>query len=236
MAFEMDGMSAMIRKLTAERDQARAENERMRAARDGLDAILSNPARQELHEPEVKALELAKRSLADSVAEIAKLRAENEELQKENRSLKARCAVPPWLSDAAEALGETRPEDGAPLAMNWSQVLHAIRELRAENENYDLICDGATPYSMGMSNAIKTARRGGGVVTPDSRIADLATYYGLTYQEADDLAYLSGEIDHELIETIVAELALSGVHATWHWGELSGSHGPEVVACLRVTP
>lgn len=38
-------------------------------------------------------------------------------------------AAPPWLSDVAQALGYVRP-DGAPLALNWSQALEAIRELR----------------------------------------------------------------------------------------------------------
>ena len=39
---------------------------------------------------------------------------------------------PPWLADAAEALGEVRPEDGAPLALNWTQVLAA--EMRADRD------------------------------------------------------------------------------------------------------
>jgi hypothetical protein len=38
-------------------------------------------------------------------------------------------AAPPWLSDVAQALGYVRP-DGAPMALNWSQALEAIRELR----------------------------------------------------------------------------------------------------------
>ena len=33
--------------------------------------------------------------------------------------------APPWLADAAEALGEVRHDDGAPLALNWTQVLAA---------------------------------------------------------------------------------------------------------------
>jgi hypothetical protein len=37
-----------------------------------------------------------------------------------------------WLSDEAEALGQVRSEDGATLALNWTQVLAAITELRAE--------------------------------------------------------------------------------------------------------
>lgn len=43
---------------------------------------------------------------------------------------------PPWLADAAEALGEVRPEDGAPLALNWVQVLNAIRDLRRERDEW----------------------------------------------------------------------------------------------------
>jgi hypothetical protein len=41
---------------------------------------------------------------------------------------------PCWLSDAAEALGAVRPEDGAPLALNWNQVLEAIRDMRDERD------------------------------------------------------------------------------------------------------
>lgn len=49
------------------------------------------------------------------------------------------CAVaagkgPPWLSDAAEALGEVRPSDGAPNALNWTQLLQRIRELREDRD------------------------------------------------------------------------------------------------------
>jgi hypothetical protein len=40
--------------------------------------------------------------------------------------------APPWLSDAAEALGEVRPDDGAPKALNWTQVIQGIRDLRRE--------------------------------------------------------------------------------------------------------
>lgn len=39
-------------------------------------------------------------------------------------------ASPPWLSDAAEALGLVRSSDGAPLALNWNQVLEEIRDQR----------------------------------------------------------------------------------------------------------
>lgn len=43
---------------------------------------------------------------------------------------------PPWLADAAEALGEVRPEDGAPLALNWTQVIEAIHELREDQDHW----------------------------------------------------------------------------------------------------
>jgi hypothetical protein len=36
------------------------------------------------------------------------------------------------LADAAEALGNVRSEDGAPIVMTWAEVLEAIRELRAD--------------------------------------------------------------------------------------------------------
>lgn len=42
--------------------------------------------------------------------------------------------APPWLADAAEALGEVRPSDGAPLALNWTQVIQGIRELREDRD------------------------------------------------------------------------------------------------------
>lgn len=40
---------------------------------------------------------------------------------------------PTWLADAAEALGQVAP-DGTPLALNWSQVIREIRELRRERD------------------------------------------------------------------------------------------------------
>lgn len=40
--------------------------------------------------------------------------------------------APPWLSDVAEALGMVRPSDGAPLALNWTQALAAIRDQRSD--------------------------------------------------------------------------------------------------------
>jgi len=44
--------------------------------------------------------------------------------------------MPPWLADAAEAIGEVRPEDGAPLALNWTQVIAAIHELREDRDHW----------------------------------------------------------------------------------------------------
>lgn len=40
--------------------------------------------------------------------------------------------APPWLADAADALGEVRNMDGAPKCLTWTQVLEGIRELREE--------------------------------------------------------------------------------------------------------
>lgn len=47
-------------------------------------------------------------------------------------------SAPTWLSDAAEALGEVRRSDGAPLALNWTQVLEAIRDLREDRDEWKL--------------------------------------------------------------------------------------------------
>jgi len=51
--------------------------------------------------------------------------------------------MPPWLADAAEALGEVRPEDGAPLALNWTQVIAAIHDLREERDDWKLRAEQA---------------------------------------------------------------------------------------------
>jgi len=61
------------------------------------------------------------------------------------------CAVaPPWLADAAEALGRVRPCDGAPLALNWNQVLQEIHELRDERDHWKKRAESAeyalTPF------------------------------------------------------------------------------------------
>lgn len=39
---------------------------------------------------------------------------------------------PSWLSDAAEALGE----DGGPLALDWTQVIEGIRDLRQQRNSW----------------------------------------------------------------------------------------------------
>lgn len=50
--------------------------------------------------------------------------------------LEAVALYPPWLADAAEALGEVRPSDGAPLALNWTQIIAAIHELREDRDHW----------------------------------------------------------------------------------------------------
>ena len=55
---------------------------------------------------------------------------------------------PPWLADAAEALGEVRPEDSAPLALNWTQVIEAIHELREGREHWKKRAESAE-YALG---------------------------------------------------------------------------------------
>lgn len=49
--------------------------------------------------------------------------------------------APPWLADAAEALGKVRPSDGDPLALNWTQVIQGIRELREELGGWKANCE-----------------------------------------------------------------------------------------------
>jgi hypothetical protein len=56
--------------------------------------------------------------------------------------------MPPWLADAAEALGEVRPEDGAPLALNWTQVIAAIHELREDRDHWKQRAESAE-YALG---------------------------------------------------------------------------------------
>ena len=55
---------------------------------------------------------------------------------------------PPWLSDAAAALGEVRPDDGAPLALNWTQVINAIHELREDRDHWKKRAESAE-YALG---------------------------------------------------------------------------------------
>lgn len=56
----------------------------------------------------------------------------------ELRRLNDAALFPPWLADAAEALGEVRAEDGAPLALNWTQVIEAIHALREDRDDWKL--------------------------------------------------------------------------------------------------
>lgn len=49
------------------------------------------------------------------------------------KELEALKAGPPWLNDAAHALGDTQP-NGMPLALTWVQVLSRIRQIRAERD------------------------------------------------------------------------------------------------------
>ena len=89
---------------------------------------------------------------------------------------------PPWLSDAAEALGQVRESDGAPLALNWTQVIEAIRELRehgagsgvlrVERRHYALVAARARCWTMQQSLA-KAERDG------DLRPAMKSRYYEL---------------------------------------------------------
>lgn len=57
---------------------------------------------------------------------------------------------PSWLADAAEALGLVRPSDGAPLALNWTQVIEAIRELRVERDELEKEVDELSARIGGM--------------------------------------------------------------------------------------
>jgi hypothetical protein len=57
-------------------------------------------------------------------------------LEAEIEAFERRASAPSWLADAAEALGEVRPEDGAPLALNWTQVIEAIREDREDRDHW----------------------------------------------------------------------------------------------------
>jgi hypothetical protein len=56
------------------------------------------------------------------------------EVERAVDEIAVRVTAPPWLSDAAEALGEVRPDDGAPLALNWTQVIQRILDLREDQD------------------------------------------------------------------------------------------------------
>lgn len=82
------------------------------------------------------------RSCADIRAELAEVRRERDEYRDECEAIAAKfIAGPPWLADAAEALGQVA-DDGSPFALTWSQVIREIRELRhrfdAEVEHHKL--------------------------------------------------------------------------------------------------
>ena len=70
------------------------------------------------------------------------------EVEREIEAIEIRHAAPPWLADAAEALGEVRPEDGAPLALNWTQVIDAIHELREDRDHWKKRAESAE-YALG---------------------------------------------------------------------------------------
>lgn len=57
-------------------------------------------------------------------------------LEREIETIEIRHAAPPWLSDAAEALGMVRQSDGAPLALNWTQALEEIRDLLDDRDHW----------------------------------------------------------------------------------------------------
>lgn len=64
-------------------------------------------------------------------------------LENEIEAFERRAGAPSWLGDAAEALGEVRPSDGAPLALNWTQVIAAIHELREDRDEWKLRAERA---------------------------------------------------------------------------------------------
>lgn len=41
------------------------------------------------------------------------------------------------FAELAEALGRVREEDGAPLAITWDEAMDAIRDLRAERDEWE---------------------------------------------------------------------------------------------------
>lgn len=64
-------------------------------------------------------------------------------LEREVEAFERKASAPSWLGDAAEALGEVRSEDGAPLALNWTQVIEAIHELREDRDHWKLRAERA---------------------------------------------------------------------------------------------
>lgn len=70
--------------------------------------------------------------LASSAVEHGKAREEAARAERERDRLAAQIdAGPPWLEDIAEALGKIAPS-GKPLALNWTQALEAVRQLRRD--------------------------------------------------------------------------------------------------------
>ena len=69
-------------------------------------------------------------------------------LESEIEAFERRASAPSWLGDAAEALGEVRPDDGAPLALNWTQVITAIHELREDRDHWKKRAESAE-YALG---------------------------------------------------------------------------------------
>jgi len=47
--------------------------------------------------------------------------------------------VPSWLAEVAEALGEVRSYDSAPYALNYTQIIEAIQELREDRDYWKAI-------------------------------------------------------------------------------------------------
>ena len=59
-------------------------------------------------------------------------------VESEIEAFERKASAPSWLGDAAEALGEVRPEDGAPRALNWTQVIAPVPELREDRDHWKL--------------------------------------------------------------------------------------------------
>lgn len=89
-------------------------------------------------------------ALTEARAQAARLReVEGALAAAEARATKAEerfASGPPWLADAAEALGNVTP-DGKPLSLNWSQVLDGIRSQREKAAAWDRAQAGACVLS-----------------------------------------------------------------------------------------